>query len=71
MTNYEISPLRLLATCTGGTCPTVFATERGTLLVQGYAVTAASAGLDVPAGEQLVEIPHDLLVRALQAAESA
>lgn len=71
MNSHEISPLRVLATCSGGTCPTVFATDRGTVLVQGYTVSAAQAGLEVPQGEQLVEIPHELLVRALSAAESA
>jgi hypothetical protein len=71
MKNDDISPLTVLATCTGGTCPTVYATGRGTVLVQGYIVTAATAGVQVPEGEQLVEIPSDLLARALQAAEGA
>jgi hypothetical protein len=57
-----------LATCTGGTCPTIFATDQGTILVQGYPVGAEAAGVSVPSGEQLVEIPHDLLVRAARAA---
>lgn len=61
----------MLATCSGGTCPTVFATDRGTIVVQGYIVDSAEAGIQVPAGEQLVEIPQDLLLRAVQAAEAS
>jgi hypothetical protein len=48
-----------LAGCEGGTCPAIFATDRGTLVVQGAIVT--DAPLDVPAGEALVEIPVSLL----------
>jgi hypothetical protein len=50
--------------CGGGHCPTVYRTNRGTLVVQGYAVTAGSAGVDLPPGELLVEIPADLLRQA-------
>ena len=61
--------LELVATlCGGGTCPTVYRTNRDTLVVQGYAVTAEAAGVKLPTGELLVEIPADLL-RAVQAAE--
>lgn len=55
--------------CGTGSCPTVYRTDRGTLVVQGYTVTAEQADLDLPAGEQLVEIPADLLAAAMQAAE--
>ena len=59
--------LTLVATiCGGGTCPTVYRTDRDTYVVQGYVVTAETAGVDLPAGEQLVEIPRELL-EALQA----
>ncbi|MEU8817511.1 hypothetical protein [Actinoplanes sp. NPDC048796] len=53
--------------CTGGSCPTVYLTDRDTYVVQGYTVPAETAGLDVPAGEQLVEIPAALLAEALKA----
>jgi hypothetical protein len=53
--------------CSGGHCPTVYRTNRGTLVVQGYAVTAREAGLDLPPGELLVEIPADLLQEARDA----
>jgi hypothetical protein len=53
--------------CGNGSCPTVYQTDRGTLVVQGYTVTPQNAGLDVPNGEQLVEIPADLLTALMQA----
>ncbi|MDY7085826.1 MAG: hypothetical protein SYR96_12040 [Actinomycetota bacterium] len=53
--------------CGGGTCPTVYRTDRNTFVVQGYTVTAEAAGLDLPTGEQLVEIPAELLAEAVKA----
>ncbi|MGK5684747.1 hypothetical protein [Actinoplanes sp. URMC 104] len=53
--------------CGGGGCPTVYRTDRNTYVVQGYTVTAEATGLDIPAGEQLVEIPADLLAEAVKA----
>jgi hypothetical protein len=53
--------------CGGGTCPTVYRTDRGTLVVQGYTVSAENVDIDLPAGEQLVEIPAELLAAAVQA----
>ena len=54
--------LELVTTlCGNGTCPTVYRTNRGTLVVQGYVVPAAQAGIEVPDGELLVEIPAELL----------
>jgi hypothetical protein len=55
--------------CGGGTCPTVYRTDRGTLVVQGYTVTADNVDIDLPAGEQLVEIPAELLAAAVQAGD--
>jgi hypothetical protein len=52
--------LTRVAGCEAGTCPTVYATDRGTLVVQGAIVTDAE-GVDVPSGETLVEVPRDLL----------
>ena len=54
--------------CGGSSCPTVYRTNRDTYVVQGYTVTADTVGLDLPAGEQLVEIPAELLAEALKAA---
>jgi hypothetical protein len=53
--------------CGAGSCPTIYRTDRGTLVVQGYTVTAERTGVDVPVGEQLVEIPFELLAAALKA----
>ena len=47
--------------CVDGTCPTIYRSDRGTIVVQGYAVT--DAGMDVPEGEALVEIPAELLAQ--------
>lgn len=64
--------LELVTTvCGGGSCPTVYRTNRGTLVVQGYAVTAETAGVALPAGELLVEIPADLLAAAARAGGGA
>lgn len=55
--------------CTGGDCPEVHATGRGTAFVRGYTVTdpdgaAAVDGLNLPAGEAVVEVPLELLREA-------
>lgn len=49
------------ALCGTTGCPTIYQTREGNLVVQGYAVSAERAGIDLPAGELLVEIPLDLL----------
>jgi hypothetical protein len=51
----------IASSCTTGTCPTVYRSDRGTVVVQGYAISAETAGVDVPDGELLVEIPVELL----------
>jgi len=55
--------LRKLAGCSGGTCPAVFATDRGTYVVQGAIVTdpEALAAMNLPAHETAVEVPASLL----------
>jgi hypothetical protein len=52
--------LTQLAGCQGGTCPAVYVTDRGTLVVQG-AIVPDAEGVNVPAGEALVEVPAELL----------
>jgi hypothetical protein len=54
---------RVVTSCEsgGGNCPTVYEGDNGTLIVQGATVDPADAGIDVPAGEQLVKIPATLL----------
>jgi hypothetical protein len=49
--------------CGGGECPTVYRTDRGTLVIQGYRFDPADAGATLPAGEQMVEIPAELIAR--------
>lgn len=58
----------LTSYCESATCPTIYRTDRGTLVVQGYALSAQRAGVEVPDGESLVEIPAELLAAAVQAA---
>jgi hypothetical protein len=55
--------LRRLAGCSGGSCPAVYETDRGTYVVQGAIVTdgEALAGVNLPATETLVEVPMELL----------
>jgi hypothetical protein len=62
-------------TSNSGSCPTLFSTDRGTVVVQGYVVTdpeaiataqAREGGL--PSTETLVEIPVELLKFAPQGA---
>ncbi|MDT5041478.1 MAG: hypothetical protein QOE51_2463 [Actinoplanes sp.] len=54
--------LELLATtCSTGSCPTIFKTDRGTILIQGYAVDPQGAGVTLAPNELLVEIPAELL----------
>lgn len=65
---HPLAPLRPVANkCSTGQCPTVYVSaDSGTVVVQGYAVTAERAGVDVPDGEVLVEIPFDLLADAVR-----
>ena len=44
-----------------GSCPTVYRTGHGDLVVQGRAIDPGSVGIALPAGEALVEIPGQLL----------
>ena len=50
--------------CGSAACPTVYQSDRGTLVVQGYAVPAEVAGFELPEGELMVEIPVELLKQA-------
>jgi len=50
--------------CGTGSCPTVYQSNRGTMVVQGYPVSANAAGVQLPEGEFLVEIPEDVLLEA-------
>ncbi len=52
----------LATTCEKTNCPTIYKTDRGTVLVQGE--TPTGHGLKIPAHEGLVEIPMDLIIEA-------
>ncbi|MFI9051857.1 hypothetical protein [Streptomyces sp. NPDC053427] len=55
---------KLVSTCEEDDCPTLYATDRDTLLVQG--VTPPNHGLRIPTHETLVEIPTDLIRKAFR-----
>jgi hypothetical protein len=50
----------LASACRDGTCPAIYRTEQGTIVVQGPTVDGA------PEGEMRVEISADLLKEALE-----
>ena len=52
--------------CASGSCPTLYTTDRGTVVVQGYVVTSEQAGMSTPPGEALVEIPEELFTEVLR-----
>jgi hypothetical protein len=60
--NLDLQPVANI--CTSGSCPTVYRSATGTFVVQGYAVSAERAGVELPDGEFLVEIPAELLAEA-------
>ncbi|MFG2113231.1 hypothetical protein ACGFRB_11445 [Streptomyces sp. NPDC048718] len=55
---------RLVGQCDEGDCPTIYATDRGTIAVQGDRVV--DHGLDLPLREALVEIPVELIRKAIR-----
>lgn len=50
--------------CQGGECPTVYVSEHGTVVFQGYVVTGVD-GLTLSPGEQAVELPLEVVRSAL------
>lgn len=63
---HSVTLTAIAGRCGGGECPTVYQTDRGTLIVQGYAFDSAVAGVALPPGEQMVEIPTELLADYLK-----
>ncbi|MFG2224331.1 hypothetical protein [Streptomyces sp. NPDC048644] len=55
---------KLVSTCDYDNCPTLYATDRGTFLVQGE--TPTDHGLEIPGHETLVEIPVELIRKAIR-----
>jgi hypothetical protein len=56
--------LFLLATCSSGNCPTIYATPSGHVVVQGEPVATTDLQVTVPAHERLVRIPQSVLLDA-------
>lgn len=54
------------AGCEGGDCPTVYVTDRGTVVFQGDGLWEVD-GLSLTSGEQAVELPIDVVQSALPA----
>lgn len=50
--------------CNGDNCPTVYLTDSGELIVQGYVVDATASLENIPEGETLVRIPPAVLMGA-------
>jgi hypothetical protein len=57
---------KLAGVCDDGDCPTVYLSDRGTVVVQGDQVARAD-GLKLGNGEGAVEIPLELLREVLSA----
>lgn len=58
--------------CLGGDCPTVYKTDRDTLVVQGYVLTGSDrTEFSTPENESVVEIPADVLLQAAAQLRSA
>jgi hypothetical protein len=56
---------KLAGDCASSSCPTVYATDRGTVVVQGYVLDAAGVKqLVLPTGESAVEVPAALILEA-------
>jgi hypothetical protein len=51
----------IVSYCATGECPTIYRTDRGTLVLQGYVFEPGTAGTRIPDGERMIEIPEELL----------
>ena len=60
---------RVAGNCPDGvTCPTVYASDRGTIIVQGCTLSSDDLSeITIPEGEGAVEIPLSLLKEAARA----
>ena len=58
--------------CEDGDCPTVYVTDRGTLVIQGYVLDpTATQQLTLPTGESAVEVPAALVLEAARQVKSS
>lgn len=58
-------PLLKVSGCDNGTCPAVYVSDRGTAVVQGTPVAAATEGLTLGDGETAVELPPEIVLDAV------
>lgn len=65
----QLTPLT--KACGANTCPQIYATDRGTIVVQGSLLDAVALGVATDKGEVLVEIPGELFQAAAAARGSA
>ena len=50
------------ARCGGGNCPTLFVTDDGNVLIQGYTMSSDDKnGLEIPSGEDIISMPISAL----------
>jgi hypothetical protein len=68
-TQLPLEVTLLAKSCADNGCPAVYLTNRGTLVIQGYQVSAQEIGIELPPNEFLVEIPSDLLPAASPTAD--
>jgi hypothetical protein len=67
-----VTLVTVAAACGNNSCPTVYLDkERNVAVVQGYRVRTSTYNLDIPADEEIVEIPWSLLVEAMSSSEVA
>jgi hypothetical protein len=55
--------------CKPVVCPTLYVTDRGTIVVQGFVVTGAAVSVELPMGWSRVEVPIGLLREGLPKVE--
>jgi|HubBroStandDraft_6_1064221.scaffolds.fasta_scaffold04650_9 hypothetical protein len=59
----KLTPIHTV--CKPVVCPTLYWTDRGTVVVQGFDVTDAEGAPEPPSGESWVEVPISLLREGL------
>lgn len=59
--------LRKVSDCEDKTCPAVYVSDRGTVVVQGDPVPDTTEGLTLGQGESAVELPREIVLGAVSA----
>jgi hypothetical protein len=63
----KLTPIHI--DCKPVVCPTLYVTDRGTIVVQGFVVTGATMPVELPPGWSRVEVPIALLREGLPKAD--